>query len=409
MSGLGDRRMLRISRSKASQWLLLVLLTLPHLRPDYFNQVPTTDLFFNLWRVASFAFIIARLVLVKQKISVVAALICIQQVFLFGVTLLNNGDIYTYAVSAFPIMSVVLLYDRMRYDREVFLSSQLFCFELVIYINLVTELLIPAGMYGVSNNTRNWFLGYYSHHTKYFIPALMFAWLYKKATGKKLRSYFLICSIFISALLVRSGGVLMALFGMVLAYALLKNWTHLFHYYTYWSVHIFFFLFIVVLKLQNMFQWLIDGVLGKWNSLLLRMNLWDRSLELISENLFFGHGIFDVTTRQLENGFNWASHAHNLLLEVLYQGGLVNLAFWIVVILVVGKKLYRYRNTPESKIMAAAFFGWCLAALVDQWTAPFLMGMFIIAYYSNKNSCGKRENMNASDIVAISADQGLTE
>ena len=410
MSGLGDRHILRVSRSEASQWLLLVLLTLPHLKPDYFEQIPSMDLFFNLWRVASFAVIIVRLVLIKQKISAVAALICIQQTFVFGVTLFNGGNIYTCAVLAFSITSVVLLYDGMRYDREVFLSSQLFCVELVIYINLITELLFPGGLYvedvGFDRVTAlNWFLGYYNQHSKFFIPALMFAWLYKETTGEKLRTYFLTCGIFISALLVWSGGVLMTLFGMAFAYVLLKNRTSLFHYYSYWSIHIFFFFFIVVLKIQNVFQWLIDGVLGKWKSLLVRMDLWDRTLKLISEAPLFGHGRFDPSTRELESGLTWARHAHNLLLETLYQGGLVNLVFWVVIVIVAGKKLYRYRNTMESKIIAIAFFGWCIATLVEPSIPPFLMGMFIVAYYSNKKVYSKQANMSGLNAVTLNENQ----
>ena len=398
---------MRVSRSKASQWLLLVLLTLPHLKPAYFGEIPVMDLLFNLWRVVSFAVIMARLVLVKQKISVVAALICIQQVFLFWVTLLNEGDIFLYAISAFPIISVALLYDGMRYDMEVFLSSQLFCFELVICINLITELLFPDGMYHSELYSLNWFLGYDNTHIIYFIPALMFAWLYKETTGKKFRTYFLTCTIFASALLVWSGATLVALFGMAFAYALLKNRTRLFNYFTYWSIHIFFFFFAVVLKFQNIFQWFIDGVLGKWNSLLVRMTLWDRTLKLISKSLLFGYGFTDESTRVLEGGFRWASHAHNLLLEILYQGGLVNLALWVVIVIMAGKKLYRCRNNIESKIIAVAFLGWCLDCLMEQWTRPFLVGMFIVAYYSNKDDHGKRENMSGPNIVTVNANQEL--
>ena len=192
----------------------------------------------------------------------------------------------------------------------------------------------------------------------------------------------------------------MALFGMAFAYTLLKNRTRLFHYYTYWSVHLFFFLFIVVLKLQNMFRWLIDGMLGKWDSLLARMNVWNRTQELILDAPLLGHGVLDAASRGLESGFLWAVHAHNLLLETLYQGGLVNLVLWVVIIVIAGKRLYRYRNTMESKIISIAFGGWCLATLVEPFTSPFLMGMFIVAYYSNKASLRKQENMSNPDIAA---------
>ncbi len=367
---------------------MLVFLTLPHMKTAFFNQIPILDAIFNLWRIVSFAIILARLLLVRKRISTITLLLIIHQVYLFLVTAVNGMEVYGCAVSAFSVLSVVLLYDRMTYNREVFLSSQLFCFELAIYINLVSELLYPEGMYLTSGNLfvngRNWFLGYYNNHTQYYIPALLFAWLYYKTTGKRIRTYLLTATIIASALLVWSGGVLVSLICMALAYIIFKNKTMLFNYYTYWSIHLFFFFFIVILKLQNLFQWLIDDVLRKWASLLARIDLWDRAWELIMKAPLFGHGLVDSTSRELENGFNWAMHAHNLLLEILYEGGIINLIIWVTIVVVGGKRIYRYRNTMESKIIAIAFLGWCIATLVEPFSTPFLMGMFVIAYCSNK-------------------------
>ena len=50
-----------------------------------------------------------------------------------------------------------------------------------------------------------------------------------------------------------------------------------------------------------------------------------------------------------------------------------------------GVAVYQNRNTMESKIIAIGFLGWCIATLVEPFTTPFLMGMFVIAYYSNRN------------------------
>ena len=340
MYELKKRYMLHISKRKIVLWFFLVFLTLPHMKTSYLGQIPIADSIINVWRLASFAIIAMQLLFVKHRMSAISLLLVIQQVFLFLVTLANGQEAYVCALSVFSVLSVVLLYDYNRYDRQIFLSSQLFCFELVIYINFVTELLYPDGMYMTSGNLfvseRCWFLGYYNNHTQYYIPALVFAWLYYKSTGKKLRTYVLTAGIFASALIVWSGGVLTALFGMAAAYALLKNHTRLFHYYTYWCVHPAFFLFVIVLKLQNLFRWLIDGVLGKWNSLLVRMELWERVRRQIWEAPLFGHGIVDGTARELKNGFNWALHAHNLLLEILYQGGVVNLVLWVMIVVLGG-------------------------------------------------------------------------
>ena len=343
MDGMKREHIIYISKRKISLWLWMVFLTMPHMKVSFLNQIPAADSIFNIWRLASFAIIMVQLLFVKRKVSLIALLLVGQQVFLFLVTMINRQEMYACAISAFSVISIVLFYDYNEYDKQVFLSSQLFCFEVMIFINLVTELLYPDGMYltsvGLFVSGRNWFLGYYNNHSQYYIPALMFAWLYYKSTRKKLRTFVLTTEIFASAFIVWSGGVLLVLFGMALAFVLLKNHTGFFNYYTYWLLHPAFFLFVIVMKLQDLFRWLIDGVLGKWDSLMARMKLWEKVHKLILEAPVFGHGIVDGTARQLKVGFNWAMHAHNLLLEILYQGGVVNFMLWIMIVIQGGGNL----------------------------------------------------------------------
>lgn len=81
-----------------------------------------------------------------------------------------------------------------------------------------------------------------------------------------------------------------------------------------------FFLSIVVFKVQNLFIWLVDGILGKWGSLLARIDIWERTLRLISERPILGHGAVYSFVRAKELHLGWgAVHAHNLMLEILYQ------------------------------------------------------------------------------------------
>ena len=354
-----DHLIIHISKKKTLLWLWMVFLTLPHMKTPYLNQIPIADSVINIWRLVTFGIIMVQLLFVKRKASLISALLIAQQMFLLLVTVINGQEVYACVLSVFSVISVVLFYDYNAYDREVFLSSQLFCFELMIYINLVTELLYPNGMYVLNSSLfradRNWFLGFYNNHTQYYIPALMFAWLYYKSTGKKLRTFALTAGIFVSAFIVWSGGVLTALFGMAFAYIFLKNHTRLFHYYTYWLVHFAFILFVIVMKLQNLFRWLIDDILGKWGSLMARMELWTRVRKQILEAPLIGHGIVDGTVRELKSGFNWAMHAHNLLLEILYQGGVINLILWTVIVIAGGWRSIKTEIPWKARLLPLGF------------------------------------------------------
>lgn len=381
---------LRINVRVASYWLLLVFLTFPHLKLEYFTRFPMVDLIFDILRGASFLIIVLWYVTEQKPISLMVVLVAIWRVFLVYSTFFAGGEVYSSILGSFSIISVALLYDvAYNYRKETFLSAQLFCFELIIYINLMTELIYPDGLYswgnGLVSYNNNWFLGLYNTHTRYYFPALLFAWLYKEATGKKIRAYAILAAIWVASIRVWSGGTILSLGIMVVAYVFLANQTRIFNYYNYWALHILFFVFVIMLKLQNYFIWLLDDVLGKWGSLISRMNLWDSVIRLIQKSPIIGHGIVDDVTRSLESGVIFGGHAHNMLLELLYQGGIINLILWGAIVIVAGRKLYKYRDSNESKIIATAFLGWCVHTLVEPFTTPFLMGMFVIAYRSNRS------------------------
>lgn len=396
---------LHIDIKAASYWLLLVFLTLPHMKPAYLAQFPAVDLVFDILRGTSFLIIVFWYVIKRKSVSLVIVLAAVWQSFLVYSTLIHAGEVYGSFVSAFSILSVMLLYDAAyNSDKTTFLSAQLFCFELVIYINLLTEILFPEGLYttvSTITHTTNWFIGYYNNHSQFFIPALMFAWLYWAKTSKVLRPLLLTAAVYASALLVWSGGVLLSLACMMLVFLFFKNRTKLLNYYTYWSIHIVFFVGVYVLHVHEWFDWLLVGILGKLGSLTFRIDLWGRTLKLIAKSLFIGYGAQSSFTRAAEVHLAHGVHAHNMLLEQLYQGGVIGLAMWVVIIVIAGRKLMKYGYTMESKTISTAFLGWCVATLVEPFTTPFLMGMFVIAYRSNRDEAaagtgGRLTNVDAA-------------
>lgn len=368
-------------------WLFLVVLTLPHTNPSYLNRFPVCEMLLNVWRLTSFLVVAIWAFLIRKKMSLIAILISIWEAFLLITTIIHQGDVYKAAAAAFSVLSIVLLYDVAHDKGLPFLSSQLFCLEIIIYINLITEIFFPDGLYAERiyfiTHYKNWFLGYYNNHTKYFIPAIMFALLY----AKKRKSYFriipLIFAISLSSLLSWSGGVILSLFIMFIVYIFFKKFTQIFNYFTYWLMHILFFFVVYILRLQYLFRWLIDNILGKWRSLESRITFWERTIKLISKSPVWGHGVQSQLVRITEMHLNHGIHAHNMLLEILYQGGMIGLGLWIAIVITAGIGLYRYRNSENSKIIATAFLGWCVATLVEPFTSCFLMGMFVIAYYGN--------------------------
>ncbi len=64
------------TKKKMTMWLFLVILTLPHLNPDYFNTLPLVDKIVNSWRLLSFLVIVIGMFL-KRRMTAITALVCI--------------------------------------------------------------------------------------------------------------------------------------------------------------------------------------------------------------------------------------------------------------------------------------------------------------------------------------------
>ena len=389
----------RLNVRNAGYWFFLVFLTLAHMKPAYLARIPAADLIFDILRGTSFLVIVLWYVIGRKSVSLLIVLVAVWRLFLVCSTFMHGGEVYACIVESFSIMSVVMLYNAAyNNEKPIFISAQLFCFELVIYINLLTEMIFPAGLYTTVStivHNENWFIGYYNNHSQFFIPAMMFAWLYREKTGKIMRTLLLTIAIFVSAILVWSGGVLLSLTGMTLVFLFLKKQTWLLNYYTYWLLHIVFFLGIYVLHIQDWFHWLLVDILGKLSSLTFRITLWGRVLKLIADSPILGHGSQDVFVRTAEVHLAHGVHAHNMLLEQLYLGGVIGLVLWVCIILLSGRQLMKYADTQESKIISIAFLGWCIATLVEPFTTSFLMGMFVIAYRSNQGDILTQDSVPA--------------
>lgn len=376
---------IRVSREKVHYskdyryGLLIILLTLPHLKPAYFDEIPFGDALFNGARVLSFAIVLVWYVFIRKKVSKIITMMIIMEVFLLINTYSQGGDVYGYLVIFFSTISIAILYDMVEDKKETFVSAQLFCYEILIYINFITEILFPGGMYQAFYNHDNFFLGYYNGHDKYFLPALMFAFLYKYMTGRKMRAYTLTVVIYVSALLVWSGGILVELFGMAIVYIFFKNKTRMFNFLNYWLINVLFFIFIIVLKFQNLFRWLIEDILHKWRALEGRMRVWQVEIESIKRVPIWGYGLEFSTQRVLRYG--WAVHAHNLLLEILHQGGIIYLTLFFLIIIIAGKDIMENKNREPSKIISIAVLGWCIHGLVEPPTGALYIGILVIAYH----------------------------
>ena len=122
------------------------------------------------------------------------------------------------------------------------------------------------------------------------------------------------------------------------------------------------------------------------------MLLWKRTIALIDHSMWYGHGVREGIERIREVKMGaWARYAHNLILEILYQGGFIYLALFCAVIILVGNKMMKDRNNEAVQIISMAFLAWSVQSFVEAYLTPFLFGMFVLAYYYDRFKVVKSE------------------
>ena len=367
----------------SKKWLILVLLTIPHLKPGYFEVVPWLDTSFNFLRILSLCLILAYAWITNLKISSITVVIIATQIYMLANTYLHHADVFGALKATFSIISMSILYDMFCDDKDNFVSSQLFCYELLIYANLLSELFFPNGLYTNASN-KNWFLGYYNTHILYFIPGMVFSALNYLKTRKTFRSLVLIIAILLSTVLVWSGGSIVAISAMLLCFILFRRNTHMFNYFNYWLIQPIFFIGLLNNALLYQFKWFIDGWLHKWRSMTGRINVWNIELSRVKDEWLFGNGIETNLDRIKEyQGRWWAIHAHNLILELIHRGGMVYLFLFVVTVIMAGRKMWPNKDNIAIMILSIGFLGWSLRCTVDPYLFAMWIALFVLAYRSD--------------------------
>lgn len=367
--------------------ILFAFLFLPHLKTDYFETIPVLETVTNAYRVITILIVLFYFVVKKLTYSLITVIVGIAFLYQEINTIIQEGDIHSYTLYVIGVISVMLIIDMgVQIDPMALVKSQLFCFELLVYINLVTEFAFPKGLYTkrsitgfVSSNC--WFLGYYNQHTRYYIPLFLLLFLYAYIEKKYKRVVIDTLVVLAAALKVWSGGVLVSIFVMCLGFLFIKGKKNYILYYFSWIMQIGFLVMILLFDKIEVFSWVVSNILKKGSTLILRIKLWKMVVKWINERVIFGYGTQTSIVRTARAHMNWASGAHNLILETLYRGGIIYLFLFVVVIIIVGNRIKECENNNVCKALVVCFMGWGMHALVDVNTAPSLMALFSYAYY----------------------------
>ncbi|MBQ7155208.1 MAG: O-antigen ligase family protein [Synergistaceae bacterium] len=362
--------------------------TLPFLNQNAFlGYFRLTSVVIVLRILVLFVYIFPMYWSLKNKLNQLDTLFFTYELFLMVNTLLQSG----FTIDAFDKtgnnIAIFMLYEAgLNTHYKQFIKSQFCTMSLIVYLNLITVIMFPTGL---TPCNRVYFLGYYNNFSKYFIMAICMVLLYQLIYKRYFWSSLTVVAMYITAWLVHSGGLMafLAITGVLLFRY--KKSKYLGGYFTWWGFAVMFFVGIIIFNASSLTDYVrivSQYAFNKGNSFMGRFHLWHLVIdEYIYRKPIFGYGIPSVANFNFGGGFSWAIHTHNLVLETLYQGGVVGLTLFTMLVIMCGKHLNKLKPRCDLyKIIVIGFAGWVIVTLVEPFTHPFMISLFALAFRASK-------------------------
>lgn len=380
-----------------SMVLLLPLVEIPSETMDFFSESLGNLFNYVLFIdaiIVIFLYTIYGISNYRKPISPFTLLFGAYLFLLFTITVYSGGDIWTFLQKWSKCIYLIMVSELITaYNYKVLYYSLCPLLCALLISNIITMVLFPNGLYYslLHHSSAIWLLGYKNYFIMYMFP-LLFTLIIMKIDYPNMKSVTIVAmSIVIvcaaSTFFARSdvGFIAVILLSLAVAVPSIREISCSVIRKGSLGINIFFFLGIVLGRVQNVFSFFIVNILGKDLSLNGRTRLWDNSLRSISESPIFGYGVEagDITKAKIGH-----SHTHNIILWNLYEGGIALLLAFFGLLIVVFRMI---SNNPIAELKSCLYYSLGVLLLVWQLDACEAASLFFVlslianlAFYKNE-------------------------
>ena len=225
----------------------------------------------------------------------------------------------------------------------------------------------------------NWFLGTDNQHVSSFICGMCIALINAKLCKQRARALCLIVACYVSIFWVWSAtavsGIILYLILFLMIYS--KRFPFI-NYLNLCIANLVIFFSIIIFKVQNLFQFFIEDFLGKNMTFTGRVYIWEKAIYWIKKSWIIGNGYENPYLHAKKTIF---PSCHNILLEHMYQGGILLILCLVAIHICVGKKLMTYSNTYYAGILAISIFVLYFMMLFEVYSLTRIYPLFILAFH----------------------------
>lgn len=373
---------------KRVAFVCIVLLVIPLFRPDILSHTDQrffVDLY-KYWGLAS-GVCSTLLFVVMGRRGAFAYLAVALVASVLASTVMFDGSIGRWFVYWLPsaIMALLVASTCRHYYREL-LTAVLLVTAVLEIANFITVLLFPEGVWTTERvGDGNYFFDHRNNAYKLLIPMITCSVLLDRLGERRLtaRTAFFVALSFAQVTLGPSATSLLAL-GVFAFFLLVVQWKlarGFVNGLTMLVASISASALVVVMRVQDMFGFFVEGVLHKSLTFTGRTFIWDRVFELFSgiRHSLFGYGVSGY--KELILAGQSYSHAHNEFLDVWLNGGLISLVVLVCLLVVVAFALFNMRMNYDVAVLAVSMGAYFVVGLTEPLISTSFIFITSLAFY----------------------------
>lgn len=368
--------------------LFWIVLTIPYFKPALLGVLEGTELLetaFDLWRMAAVGVVVllylCEMIRQRRRPSGVLLWLCGYLAFVTLSTVLHGKNYWAILNHVVTIVSFCMLLElSLRRSPMVTMDMLFYPLTVLILANFLLECVYPGGVCtgGTYNYSYN-LLGIDNLLAPLLIPYMFLTALRSTMLHGDLDwvSYCMLGVSALSLLLVWSATGLMGL-AVALVFLLFfyqRRWQTLFNGATAMLSGVSLFFAVVLYRLQDVFAFLIEGVLHKGLSFTGRTEIWDTAIDNILRSPALGYGLAQSGKVYRLRKHKYY-HAHNVFLEVLMEGGFCALLCFLMMLASAVKPLMIHRKHPYACLISAGLMACGIMTTME----PFLDSNGLLIY-----------------------------
>ena len=321
----------------------------------------------------------------KRGLSTIIILIVLfWGIYIFS-TVVHSGNIGAAIKPLINTFSLCAIFEMCKEKNLNFINTGLTYFGIIIFINLVTIILFPKGLYLVYGNiNEHFFLGHRNNSIEYIIPAICFANLvnYESDVKFSLKNIIILGMSITTVLLTWSANAILVMAFIVFSLYLptKKTIQKVINCQRFFIIYMAAFVGIIIYRLQYYFSWLIVDILHKSLDFTYRTYIWDKSIYWIKKSLLIGYGYESPLLKTIK--ITHPNSCHNYILDFMYMGGIIMVGILIIILITIFKKL-KNSKSYASKILTitiCSYFILWFATPIHKDVLSIMFLIFTIAY-----------------------------